>query len=96
MKTYNTEKKGYNYRITCLQSLSSVLPYLQKDQISKQIIPLFAKALNDDIPNVRFTVCQILVKQNQQIDQSTYIKSLVPVLQDLLNDDDMDVRFFSQ
>lgn len=57
---YNVDKKGYNYRMCCLQSLASVMPYISKDQITSQIIPIFQKATKDDIPNVKFCVSKLI------------------------------------
>ena len=28
---YSVDKKGYNYRMCCLNSLESIMPYIQKD-----------------------------------------------------------------
>lgn len=53
-ETYGKDKKGYNYRICQLNSLAAMMPYMQKDQITQMILPMFVKAMSDDIPNVRF------------------------------------------
>ena len=31
---YSVDKKGYNYRMCCLYSLSVDMPYIMKDQIT--------------------------------------------------------------
>lgn len=31
---FNVDKKGYNYRMCCLNSLAAVMPYILKDQIT--------------------------------------------------------------
>ena len=31
---YTIDKKGYNYRMCCLNSLAAVMPYILKDQIT--------------------------------------------------------------
>ena len=31
---YNVDKKGYNYRMCCLNSMAAIMPYVLKDQIS--------------------------------------------------------------
>ena len=38
-----------------------------KDEIQKGVLPLFAKALNDDIPNVRFVACRIICDNKKYI-----------------------------
>ena len=60
---FSIDKKGYNYRMCCLNSLEAVMPYIQKDQITQHLIPIFMKATKDDIPNVKFCVSKILDKQ---------------------------------
>ena len=57
---YTVDKKGYNYRMCCLNSLSAVMPYTPKDAITQHIIPIFLKATKDDIPNVKFCVSKII------------------------------------
>ena len=60
---YSVDKKGYNYRMCCLNSLAAVMPYIQKEDITKHVIPTFLKATKDEIPNVKFCVSKILDKQ---------------------------------
>ena len=60
IENYNTDKHGYNYRMCCLMSLQQILPYLAKDQITSQVLPIFQKAMKDPVPNVRFTIAKIL------------------------------------
>jgi len=69
---YTVDKKGYNYRMCCLNSLSAVMPYILKDQITQYVIPIFTKATKDDIPNVKFCVSKILHQQRQYIDQNVF------------------------
>jgi serine/threonine-protein phosphatase 2A regulatory subunit A len=57
---YNLDKKGYNYRMCCLKSFSVIMPFVQKDVITKEIIPIFLKACKDEVPNVKFCVAKII------------------------------------
>lgn len=57
---YSVDKKGYNYRMCCLNSLAAVMPFITKDQTTQHIIPIFVKATKDDIPNVKFCVSKII------------------------------------
>ena len=66
------DKKGYNYRITCLNSLAVMMKYLREDVIASEIIPVFIKALNDDIPNVRFSCSKLILENKQFISSSTF------------------------
>ena len=57
---YTVDKKGYNYRISCLKALSCVMPYVRRDFVTNEIIPIFERAFTDDIPNVKFCICKII------------------------------------
>lgn len=39
-RDYNIDKKGYNYRMCCLMSLAVVMPFITKDQVTREIIPM--------------------------------------------------------
>lgn len=67
------------------------MPYLSKDQVTSQVIPIFVKAMKDPIPNVRFTVAKIIHKMKSQIEPSVMQSSIVPGLKELGNDSDRDV-----
>ena len=79
----------------CLYSLSEVMPYVMKDQITQHIIPIFIKATKDDIPNVKFCVSKIIAKTRQYIDTTVFANSLVPPLKDMAIDSDKDVAHFA-
>ena len=72
LKHFSVDKKGYNYRMCCLSSLDAILPYIQKDNITKDVIPLFVQATKDEIPNVRFCVAKILNKSRAYIDPNVF------------------------
>ena len=57
---YTVDKKGYNYRMCCLNSLAAVMPYVMKDQVTQHIVPMLIKGSKDDIPNVKFCVSKII------------------------------------
>lgn len=57
---YNEEKKGYNYRMCCLYSLAAVMPNVRPEEISSSIVPIFKRACEDDIPNVKFCVARVI------------------------------------
>jgi serine/threonine-protein phosphatase 2A regulatory subunit A len=69
---YSVDKKGYNYRMCCLYSLSVVMPHILKDQITQHIIPIFLKATKDEIPNVKFCVAKIINDQRMYIDANVF------------------------
>ena len=68
VKMYSKDKIGYNYRISVLKSLSAVMPVMKKDKISELVVPLFLVGMKDAIPNVRFTVCKIIVERRSLFD----------------------------
>jgi serine/threonine-protein phosphatase 2A regulatory subunit A len=92
---YSLEKKGYNYRMACLKSLSSVMPYMMKDQIIQHVIPIFLKAFRDDIPNVKFCVSKIIHQQRQFIDTNVFSSQLMGPLKEMTKDSDKDVAHFA-
>lgn len=69
---YGQDKKGYNYRMACLYSLSAVLPYTPKDAIQSKMIPIFDKALKDDVPNVKFCMAKIILDNKQYLDKDKH------------------------
>lgn len=96
-QNYHAEKKGYNYRICCLHSLATVMPYIRKDHAAQQIIPIFVLAFQDQIPNVKFCVCQIINQNRQHIDDAVFSGQLAPPLRELAaNDTDTDVVYYAQ
>ena len=92
---YTVDKKGYNYRMCCLNSLSAVMPFTPKDAITQHIIPIFLKATKDDIPNVKFCVSKIINNNKQYIDQNVFANQLVGPLKEMSNDADKDVQYFA-
>ena len=93
---YTVDKKGYNYRMCCLNSLAAVMPYIMKDQVTSQVVPIFIKATKDDIPNVKFCVSKIIHAQKQYIDASVFSNQLSGPLKEMTNDPDKDVAHFAQ
>lgn len=95
IEEYKKDKRGYNYRMCCLSSLAAVAPFLSKDKISQQIVPIFLMAVKDDVPNVRFCVCRIIHQTRQYIDFNVFNNQLVGPLKDLTTDSDKDVIYFA-
>ena len=74
---YNLEKKGYNYRICCLHTYSAIMPYMDKDQITANIVPILKKASVDKIPNVKFCVARLIKDRKNCIDPNVFSNHLV-------------------
>lgn len=83
VKTYEEDQMGYNFRMTAIKSLAVVMKYMNKDDITNSVIPVFIKATNDKVPNVQFMVCQILTQNKQFIDKSVFEGQVVPKLKEL-------------
>lgn len=96
-QNYHTENKGYNFRMCCLYSLATVMPFLRRDQVTQHVMPTFTLAFNDQIPNVKFCICQIINENRQHIDDNVFNSQLVPTLRELAaNDGDSDVVYYAQ
>lgn len=80
----------------CLNSLASVMQYIDKDKVTAHIIPMLLKACKDDIPNVKFCVTKIIIAKKQFIDPNQFNNVLMPVLKEMANDTDRDVSYFAQ
>lgn len=80
---YSVEKRGYNYRICCLHSLSGILGCITKDTCSKYVIPIFLRATQDSIPNVRFSVCRIILQRRSHFDANMFSEHLLSPLKGL-------------
>lgn len=88
---YNVDKQGYNYRMCCLSSLQQIVPFITKEQVAQQVVPIFLKAMKDPIPNVRFTVAKIILKCKSQLDAGIVASQIAPVLKEMTSDPDRDV-----
>ena len=71
------------------------MPYLAKNQITEQIIPIILVAMKDEIPNVRFSVSKLIHKQRQYIDQNVFAAQLAGPLKEHLQDGDKDVQNYA-
>lgn len=73
------------------------MPFLRKEQTTALIIPIFSLAFNDQIPNVKFCICQIINENRQHIDDAVFNNQLTPALRELAaNDVDTDVVYYAQ
>lgn len=94
-KAYEEEKKGYNYRMCCLYSLSAVMPMMSKDDITQHVVPLLVKACKDEIPNVKFCVARVINAERAYIDHNVFSNQLSGPLKEMANDPDRDVAHFA-
>ena len=96
LSQYKVDKKGFNYRMCCLNSLAAVMPYISKEQVTTLMIPALLMGAKDDIPNVKFCMSKIVFEKRAYIDANVYSNQIVPVLRDQCNDPDMDVKHFAK
>jgi len=78
--TYGSEEKGYNYRMSCLYSLASIMPFVKSEVITQEIVPVFKKAFDDAVPNVQFCVCKIVHGQRKYIDEAEFSRQFSALL----------------
>lgn len=95
VESYNVDKQGYNYRMTALMSLAVVIPHLEKDKVSTQIVPHLMKAATDKIPNVQFCLARIIKDNANHFDSNIFQTQIVPKLKDMSQDGDKDVAYFA-
>jgi len=62
VENYNIEKHPYNYRMSCLNSMASMMPLLRADMISEFIVPTLVAGCADKVPNVQFCAGKIIRK----------------------------------
>jgi serine/threonine-protein phosphatase 2A regulatory subunit A len=60
LSNYKADQKGYNYRMCCLYAVAAVLPFIHREHVASQVVPLFMQAFKDTVPNVKFCVCKII------------------------------------
>lgn len=70
--SYNVDQQGFNYRMCALESLSAVMPVLNKSLVSELVVPTLVKACGDRIPNVQFCCARIIKKNKTSIDPETF------------------------
>ena len=52
IKTYEEDQLGYNFRMTAIKSLAVVMKYMNKEDVTNLLVPVFLKATSDKVPNV--------------------------------------------
>ena len=70
--SYNVDQQGFNYRMCALESLSAVMPVLNKSNVTEMIVPTLVKACGDRIPNVQFCCARIIKKNKTSIDEVVF------------------------
>jgi hypothetical protein len=93
---FNLDKQPFNYRITCLRSLSAMIPMLHADKITEFIVPTLVKACSDKVPNVQFTNSKIIKLNRAAFDQNVFKDTIVPKLRENLMDGDKDVAYYAK
>jgi hypothetical protein len=76
--------------------MGAMMPYMMKEQISEHIVPVFAKACKDDIPNVKFCVARVIHACREWIDTNVFSNQLSGPLKEMATDQDKDVCYFAQ
>ena len=94
---YFAEASSYLQRITVLYGIKDIAAAPAFAEVTADLIPVLARALKDDVPNVRFVACQILAEAFAAgvIERSKASLELRPSLDALAADSDPDVKFFA-
>jgi hypothetical protein len=96
VEAFNHDKQPFNYRITCLLSLSAMIPFLHEDKITEYIVPTLVKACSDKVPNVQFTNAKIIKKNKAAFDQNVLKDALIPKLRENTQEADKDVAYYAK
>ena len=78
-----------------LESLSVVMPVLNKNNVAEMIVPTLVKACGDRIPNVQFCCARIIKKNKTSIDAETFETKIVPKLREMMQESDKDVAYYA-
>jgi hypothetical protein len=57
--------------------------YMDKEFVTLNVVPIFIKAMKDDIPNVQFCISRILTDKKALIDANVFSNQLVGPLKDM-------------
>lgn len=89
-------------RITCLFTITKIIPYLGNDEIIDKILPFVNNLFSDNVPNIRFNAAKtylVIVEKLAKNKEANYEKivnlEILPNLKKLQNDNDVDVRFYA-
>eukprot|EP01015_Nassula_variabilis_P028291 TRINITY_DN5896_c0_g1_i1.p1 TRINITY_DN5896_c0_g1~~TRINITY_DN5896_c0_g1_i1.p1 ORF type:complete len:389 (+),score=60.61 TRINITY_DN5896_c0_g1_i1:68-1234(+) len=85
----------YLLKITALYSLEAATSVLKSDEINDKILPMLIRCGRDSVPNVRFTVINILKNISNKLDDPA-LHSVKSLYTELSTDKDKDVQFFAQ
>ena len=86
-------KNSYLNRITAMKTIQSCSGG-NKKALVEPLLGILAKALNDDVPNVRINACKAAAAASECIDTSSNILSICENLAQ--NDKDADVKYFAK
>lgn len=97
----NIDFASFIIRITCLFTVTELIPVSNATIITEKILPFVNDLINDLVPNIRFNVARsYLVITETLLKEGSQYKSLVSSeilknLETLSRDEDSDVRFFA-
>jgi len=96
IEAFNHDKQPFNYRITCLRTLSAMIPMLHEDKITEFVVPTLVKACSDKVPNVQFTNSKIIKEHRKNFDQNVLKDAIMPKLRENTQDGDKDVAYYAR
>ena len=89
--------KNYILRIAAIKSIDYLKKYYKKNELINEIIPqIIDMGKKDKVPNVKFSVCEVLASLVNFLGKEPKIKKMAEdFMSTLKNDKDEDVVFFS-
>ncbi|KAK6205592.1 armadillo-type protein [Scheffersomyces amazonensis] len=104
----NIDYSNFIIRITCLFTITRLIPVIDYSIISKKVLPFINNLIVDAVPNIRFNVAksyfvaaETLIKNRRKFgisdeDLNKVINlEILSNLEKLQNDEDVDVRYFA-
>ena len=82
--------------MTCVNSIGAMIPLLSEDNVSKLIIPVIVKMLDDKVANVQFCTSKLLLRTRQYINKTVFAEKLAPKLKEQSQAKDKDVAYYAK
>lgn len=95
-ESVNEKPRSYMTRITVLRTIPKLAAVLTTKDIERHVVPLLIQALQDGVPNVRFSSAQIAawLVAKRYLERPVYDQRIASTLLRLVEDDaDIDVRY---
>eukprot|EP00792_Barthelona_sp_PAP020_P005224 TRINITY_DN2558_c0_g1_i2.p1 TRINITY_DN2558_c0_g1~~TRINITY_DN2558_c0_g1_i2.p1 ORF type:complete len:387 (+),score=117.76 TRINITY_DN2558_c0_g1_i2:663-1823(+) len=95
----NYSNDYYLFRMTVVKGLAICSKYVKPLFVETKILPVVLRLFFDPVPNVRFTVCDLVAEmiENRMFSKNVTVKQIIPSIQKLKNEDtEKDVVDFAE